>query len=281
MSKNNPGSMFDKLMPLRGRLKPRRQDDIREPSPSPMRWIADGVDHLNIWDQGEEELGRILAPNTTIPFVHAEFGRFSNMEAFWYYIQSEERDDRIRTMSGQTLKKFSRLLTVTRVTNFKAIIVDANWQRIKNFKVVMQAMKDSSLPFDCYYINRESGVRVRPIYFKWFTQGMEEIRSALQQEREPNFDFLLDRQNTGIYEFVLPRPKDDAVKVPKQAVNKSSLLSKIEQEIKSAPVQVPEAENPIIVLKDAPAPSARGVTTSVVILDEAAYYKEPQAVHSA
>lgn len=229
--KTKQGSMFEKLQPIRRQFKPNRSEDFRQPAPSPMKWIGDGEDHINIWEHGETELGCILSPNYDLGLNHSIFGRFANMEAFWHYIQSEERDDRIRSMNGQTLKKFSKMLTNTRVTNFRAIIMDSHYQRIKAYKVLVKSMKESTLPFDCYYINDKSGIRMRPVYFKWFLRGMEEIRNALKEDREPNFSFLLDRPGTDIYEFVVPKTEKVAVVKEEKPQQTASLLSSVKQEV--------------------------------------------------
>lgn len=197
-------SIQGQLSQIRGKIKVARPDGIKDPSPSPMAWVEDGQDHINIWEQAQTELGKFLAHNSQNPFKHTLFGKFNNMEAFWHYIQSEERDDRIRVMSGRTLKNFSKKLTMTRITNFRAIIMDSNWQRIKQHKSAVHSLKNSTLPFDCYYINSESLIRVRPTFFKWLIKGFEEIRTAVKENRDPNFAFLLDKRDSDIYTFVLP-----------------------------------------------------------------------------
>ena len=202
-------AMATKLSELRSKItnnstrKP-KYDNYKPPEPPPVHWLEDGGDHINIWENGETDLGRLLAHNSDLPFNHNIFGKFCNIEAFWHYIQSVERDDRIRIMSGQILKNFSKKQTMERVTNFRAIIADSNYQRIKQYKAMVDAVKESVLPFDCYYVNPESGIRVRPIFFKWLIKAFEEIRLALKEDREPNFKFLIDQHNSGIYDFVIP-----------------------------------------------------------------------------
>lgn len=236
MSKPNQGPMFSQLNSLRRQIKPPRRDNVKDPSPSPMLWKGDGEDHINIWERAETELGCILSHNSKLPFNHSVFGRFGNMEAFWHYIQSEERDDRIRMMGGQTLKNFSRKLTMTRVGNFRAIIMDGNYQRIKQYEPIVSAITESTLPFDCYYVSPETQLRTRPIFFKWLMMGFEQIRQAIKEKREPNFEFLLDRPGTSIYQFALPQlpvvektePKATKPK-PEPRAKTSSLLVRVNE----------------------------------------------------
>lgn len=227
------GPMHQQLRALRGQVPKARRDDIKDPSPSPMLWKGDGEDHINIYDHGATELGAILVHNSNLTFVHNIFGKFSNMEAFWHYIQSEERDDRIRTMVGQVLKNFARKLTTTRVTNFRAIIMDANYQRIKQYEPVVAAMKDSTLPFDCYYVNETTGLRTRPVFFPWLVLGFEEIRRALKENREPDFSVLLDRKGSGIYDFAIPGQPAKAQNAPKKQPAKNEKAPKEQQRPRS------------------------------------------------
>jgi len=175
----------------------RNQDrSYRDPKPSPMSWIQDGIDHINIWEYGATEIGKVLAHNTTLPFHHHIFGNFNCMEAFWHYISSVEHDDRIRTMRGRSLYEFSKKLTKLQVPNFCAIIIDANWQKIKRYPEIQEALIESTLPFDCYYTQRKAaGIRIRTPYASWLIDGFEEIRRALKEEREPNLTKFRDPSN--------------------------------------------------------------------------------------
>lgn len=226
--------------PTRKRWKDRNNghnDTLMDPSPSPMNWKGDGIDHINIWEKGETELGVVLNHSISLPFNHSLLGRFGNMEAFWHYVQSEERDDRIRMMEGYTLKNFARKLTPSRVINFRAIIMDANYQRIKQYEPIVQEMINSTLPFDCYYVHDTTKLRTRPNFFKWLTMGYEEIRKALKENREPDFNFLLEREDSSIYQFLIPQlntaKKQEVNNGKEKSVNRqpksSSLLSRVEQ----------------------------------------------------
>lgn len=238
---NKPKSaMFDKLMPLKKQFKKPQQesnDNIRDPYPSPMQWAEDGEDHINITDSCATELGRVLAHNAELPLSHKIFGKFITREAFWHYIQSNERDDRLRTMHGPTLKTFAIKLSPARVINFKAIIIDTNWQWLKQYKVVAEQFAKSELPLECYYENR-SGIRVRPNYFPWYLSGMEELRKALKENREPDLSFLLDRPGTGIYEFVIPAEKQKKAKpTPKSSLLKEAAKAAKKDEVTQTAVE--------------------------------------------
>lgn len=200
---NQRGPMSEKLGNLRGSIQTRPRQSYRAPYPSADTWIEDGLDHINIYERSKLDLGKALAHGNKLGFNHSIFGSFGNIEAFWHYIQSNERDDRIRQMKGETLKDFARQLTRSKVTNFRAIIIDANYQRIKQYKELVNAMIESELPFDCYYYN-QSDIRQRHQYSIWLIQGFEEIRKALKENREPDLTRFLDVEDSEIYQFVVP-----------------------------------------------------------------------------
>jgi hypothetical protein len=195
--------LADQLLPLRDQITAQKRVEIKNISKSPMLWMDDGVDHINIWEQAGTAIGKMITNNSKFPVNHKIFGKFCSIESFWHYIQSEERDDRIRVMSGVLLKQFSKKLTVTKVINFRAIILDTAWQRVKQHPGMMIGLKESILPFDCYYVSK-TGLKTRPIFFKWLVMGYDEIREAIKENREPVFDFLLDKKHSDIYKFCNP-----------------------------------------------------------------------------
>lgn len=204
-TKDKVADKFSDLSTLRERLEEHvaKRKSSKNVFPNAMLLVGDGIDHINIWDGAETELGKALSPGYQLKFHHSLFGSFNSIETFWRYIQSVERDDQIRSLSGRFLKNFvSNKLTICYVSNFRAIIMDTHWQKISGLQPLVDDIVESTLPFDCYYINAQSKIRTRPAMYKWICSGMEEIRKALKEDREPNFSFLLDEKNTDIYEFV-------------------------------------------------------------------------------
>lgn len=213
---NGHKSMRQQMSSLRSQIVTKKRTELKEPAPNPMKWVKDGEDHINIWEHGRTDLGKFLAHSSPFGFKHKIFGNFNAMESFWHYIQSDEKDDRIRIMHGPTLRQFAKRLKMVRVVNFRAIVMDSNWQRIKQHRDKMQMIAESSLPFDCYYVSKETRLRVRPTFFKWLIMGFDEIRTAIKEGREPIFDFLLDKPNSDIYEFVLPQVLPEEIEEPIQ-----------------------------------------------------------------
>jgi hypothetical protein len=203
-----------------------------EPYQDVMMLINDGEDHINIWAGATTELGKILDHNGPLPLNHSYFNNFDSMTAFWYYIRSKERDDRIRAMRPTAAYRFGKSLTLTRVSNFKAIIGDSNWQRIKANKSLTEMIKKSTLPFDCYFVLRDTGMRRRPSFFGWLLWSFEEIRSAIKEGREPDFSSLLDVTDSGIYDFVLPKHVLETIKNKTVSITKDpDVISNVKQNV--------------------------------------------------
>lgn len=224
-----------KLARVRGSIRQNRLHrtlDVRDPLPDAMTIGEDGVTHINIWENAITDLGQALAHSTRFSFKHPVFGRFNNMESFWHYLRSEERDDRIRVMSGRALKSFATKLTPRRITNFRALIMDANWQKVRQYPEISDAMRDSTMNFDCYYVyRRKNGIRIRPTFAHWMIKGFEEIRMALKNDRNPDFNFLMDDPSKHLYAGLLPPAPVVEKEVVKQytIVSREELLAESEQ----------------------------------------------------
>ena len=150
-------------------------------------WIADGEDHINLSYVGATDLGRTLHPTSMLSFVHEVFGRFNSVSAFWDYIETGARNDRLRTMPHGIRKEAKSAMPRVEVECLEFMVLDACWQRIKAYPVLMQALKDSELPFDLYRTVGELHIPVRVETSMWLVEGMELIRRALKKDQTPNF----------------------------------------------------------------------------------------------
>lgn len=171
---------------------------------------VDGVNHINIFEGAATDLGKCLSHSSHLNFHHKLYGTFSNIESFWYYIRSEEHDDRVRKLTGRQLKSFSDRMTPRRIKNFMAIILDANWQRINQYPELKAAVKENTLPFECYsYLKRNDGIRQRPPHAHWMIPLFTEISKALKEDREPNLTEFLDDQKIGLFDDVFIKNATD------------------------------------------------------------------------
>jgi hypothetical protein len=157
---------------------------------------VDGKDHINVWEKGSTELGRNLSHISYFPFVHSEYGKFKTMEGFWHYIRSKNKDDNLRQLSGTKARKLGESLDICRVPNFKKVIMDANWQKIKAYPDLINDLKNLELPLDGYYIRAANkDLRIRFVSSSWILPGLEEIRKAILENRSPDFSFLVETPN--------------------------------------------------------------------------------------
>lgn len=162
----------------------------------------DGEDHINISQNAATDLGLSLNPEIAIDFTHPVFGKFNSLTGFWYYIKSQERDNKCRKLIGKALRIFTDSLTLNEVKNFRAIILEAMWFKINEHEAIKEEVINSTLPFDCYFIDIHTKTRRRPKFFSWFLHGMNDIRTALKAGETPDFTKYYDVPGSEMYQFV-------------------------------------------------------------------------------
>lgn len=158
--------------------------------------FIDGQDHINIWAQGDTELGRLLAHFTFSPFVHPYFGPFNSMEGFWHYIKTEEKDDALRRLHGLEAKKYGKRLTEIRVDNFPEIIKVGNYHKIDQNPRLRELFVASTLPFESYYRHGPGGVVIRPESGEWLAEQFDQLRTMMQyciKPTDPDYSHVTKR----------------------------------------------------------------------------------------
>ena len=158
-------------------------------------WVKDGVDHINIARQAMTSLGKTLNLDHVRNWEHSVLGPFRSLNSLWYFLRAANRSDTIRTLSGGELRRFvdSRCGGFGgHLPNFRIMILDSMYKRIKACSEISAEMIRTVLPFDSYREN-ESGIRIRFEHTPWIVAGYEEIRSALKEMREPNFTSIAGR----------------------------------------------------------------------------------------
>lgn len=160
--------------------------------PHPTKWEQDGVDHINISSMGCTELGPALYIGTRLKFTHAEFGEFHSLSNFWGYIETNAANERLRFLSTtarmEELKRHER----HQVQYISFIILDAAWQRIQQLPPLLEAIKNSTLPFDNYFVGETSFLaRWRRSISPWVVEGYELIREALKNGTQPDFSAFM------------------------------------------------------------------------------------------
>lgn len=148
--------------------------------------FIDGKDHINIWAKGDTELGRMLAYFADTPFVHPYFGPFNSMEGLWHWLRSKDKPDELRRLVGIRAKTFGKALVTTEVEGFFEIIHVANYYKIVQNPTLEKLLKNSTLPFEHYYLWGPGKVLIRPQGYEWVIKSFEELRKMIREGREPD-----------------------------------------------------------------------------------------------
>lgn len=191
----------------------KRNKEIHTLPESPCQWIGDGVDHINIDHKGVTELGIFLSNNSNFSLTHSQFGHFRYVLGFWYFVKCEKVLEKLRFQEPQAIRTLiSKAEKRKKVYNFQAVIVDATWQKIKQHKKYHKLLAESTLPFDCWYTNPNSGIRIRLPFYNWLTHGYDILRDAAKKNIEPDLTPLMDNTNIGLYDDILLHIKNSSGK---------------------------------------------------------------------
>jgi hypothetical protein len=152
----------------------------------------DGVDHINIYNLGNTELGVALSEGVRYHFVHEQYGPFQSVAGFSAWLRSNDEDDLFRTLAGYAVIQLTRTKTFKlKIENIKYETMMAHWYKINSFQRLVDMVVKSDLKFDYYYLygkQSDQQIRIRNAHANWVVAGFEEIRRALKEKREPNFE---------------------------------------------------------------------------------------------
>lgn len=150
----------------------------------------DGVTHINVYSKGRTELGRLLSNFGHTPFKHPEYGYFSSIEAFWYWLSLGKNNDSLRSLYGFQAKKEGLALREAlekqgnrkpKIENFNAEIKKAILCKIEQNERLGSLLKNSTLPLTHYYVwGDEANYRVTyPEKYAWIHEYIQDIRDFL------------------------------------------------------------------------------------------------------
>lgn len=171
------------------------------------RWTGDGIDHINISNNARTDLGRALSPSFALKFVHDVFGEKTSISNLWNDID----------------KFVGAKAVVNHDIELPFLLLDAMWQRIKQYPKLADELKNTELPIDMYSYN-EAELPFRRALAYWWLEGIYAIREALYEGYEyPNFDSIIygreNRRETILSDFL-------STYIP----NRRSVVQKREQE---------------------------------------------------
>lgn len=154
----------------------------------------DGVKHINVSNQATTDLGVALSVGSNLAFEHKHLGRIVNFDGFWRWLGSEPKAKILLQSEYFRARKLSANLTFNwpAIKHQRVLVLDAMWQKINYYEAIRDVIKESKLPFDLYTRDRTTQLLGRPVFSSWFTLGLEYIRTALKEGREPNFFEFID-----------------------------------------------------------------------------------------
>jgi len=139
----------------------------------------DGIDHINVYSQGNTELGRFLSNWYKYPQHVDDLGTFYSIEGLWYYLGCG--DDRLKTLYGYSAKQLGRSLNRTINLSddvFKSTIKGAIRHKIMSSHM-LQTFISSKLPFTHYYVFNGKQVAGSS---QWVIEYLEELRQELNDD---------------------------------------------------------------------------------------------------
>ncbi len=155
----------------------------------------DGELIINVYSKGRTELGRFLSNFELAPFHHPEFGHFSSVEAFWYWLKSGKQHDYLRRLYGMSAKSAGQrlpavpLLEGTSVYEqeqsaalFEEEICKAIRYKLEAHPKMKALFVRSTLPFVHCYVYGDKVVHVPK--HEWQMDFLESLRREWQQEAE-------------------------------------------------------------------------------------------------
>lgn len=163
----------------------------------PNNYEKEGDDHINISPFSEFYIGRILEPSFLRVVNYPLIGKFRSVSNLWVWLKVKPLNDSLRRIG---VRQVQRVLIEycnkdSYVPNFKVIIAYATYLKIKDDKTavaeILKLPKDT--PILCYYQPKGSPVRICSNYADIILPAVLEIVKAIQENREPDFFFLLER----------------------------------------------------------------------------------------
>lgn len=170
-------------------MTPKPKSPLKAPGkPNPE---DDGKTHINIYDQGKSELGRMLSYFYEAPFQHPHYGPFKSIEGFLRYLRSGGEDDAFRTIPAVRAKAHAESAKRRgeykdhQVRDLDKIIFAANYAKIDQNPEIKKALINSTLPFENYFLWNTSGVVIRPKGSKFVIRDFPILRQMFIDGGKP------------------------------------------------------------------------------------------------
>jgi hypothetical protein len=149
---------------------------------------TDGKDHINISHNATTELGILLAHFTESHFTHPYLGPFECIEGYWHYVRAATPDDRLRILTGKDAYTYGSALPHIKRRYFRDILMDGNFQKIKENARLRELLVESSLPFAQYYLFGPERIPINQKTAPWLLDDFEDLRDIFQKGDDSEFE---------------------------------------------------------------------------------------------
>lgn len=173
----------------------------------PNSFVEEGVDHINISSQSKTHLGKLLDPSYFKVINYPHIGKFSSVLNLWYWLKSEQMDDRLRNYTGLKLKAIAPHAPRYRtVTNFRAIIAYATYLKLKDYPNSIREITGFSddMQFASYYTPKGSMVRMCSSYAPLVVEVAQFIQAQLLKPEPVCFDKMATEVGKDEYFYLEP-----------------------------------------------------------------------------
>lgn len=153
----------------------------------------DGHNHFNLSTAATTALGEALSLTSDLSFTHSHLGQVRCLEGIWGYMLSKPRAKAFLEKPYKSMHWLRKHATLMEdAPNIRLVIADALWQKVSQYKEVVDVLKESTLPFDVY-VRSFDGLLKRTFFAGWYIVLVEEIRRSIKSGKEPNlFQFADD-----------------------------------------------------------------------------------------
>ena len=169
----------------------------------------DGQNHFNLSTAATTALGEAMSLTSDLSFTHSHLGPVRCLEGIWGYMLSKPRAKAFLEKPYKSMGWLRKHATLMEdAPNIRLVIADALWQKVSQYKEVVDVLKESTLPFDVY-VRSFDGLLKRTFFAGWYIVLVEEIRRSIKSGKEPNlFQFADDEIYTELKDA--PREKQQA-----------------------------------------------------------------------
>ena len=142
----------------------------------------DGTSHVNIYSQGQTELGKMLS-NFYRQQIQTKDGQFNSVEGYWFWLGIEDCKEKevLRQLYGYNAKKIGtqlkKIFPSRDDAEFERKILTAIWYKFKRNTYFLKP-ELIKLPFEHYYNFGGKVVDVKDKY-RWMIGGIEKMREYI------------------------------------------------------------------------------------------------------